>query len=128
MNTPAMTRRQALIASAAGLLSAGPPPSRLSLEGYIWQNLAARAKKPLPEMIDELFATAPYAGFQSIELNDCFFGPLLKDRVIELTRTHKLSMPSVYVGGGCTSVRLPMRPSRAPWKSALSARSSHASL
>ena len=26
-------------------------------------------------------------------------GYLLKDRVMELTRRHKLSMPSVYVGG-----------------------------
>jgi sugar phosphate isomerase/epimerase len=94
-----LTRRQALIATAAGLLSA-KAPSRLSLEGYIWQNLAARAKKPLTEMIGGQFATARSAGFQNIELNDGFFSPQLRERVIGLTRTHKLSMPSVYVGGG----------------------------
>jgi sugar phosphate isomerase/epimerase len=94
-----VTRRQALFAAAATLSAAGKKPSRLSLEGYIWQNYASREKKPLPELIDELFATAPYAGFQNIELNDGFFGPALKDRVVELTRLHKLSMPSVYVGG-----------------------------
>lgn len=100
MTIPAITRRQALITGAAGLLSAaGKGRSRLSLEGYIWQNYASREKKPLPELIGELFATAPYAGFQNIELNDGFFGPSLRDRVIELTRMHKLLMPSVYVGG-----------------------------
>ena len=100
MSIPAITRRQALLATAAaGLLSAAGRASRLSLEGYIWQNLASRAKRPLPEMIDELFAAAPYAGFQNIELNDGFFDPALKDRVIALTRKHELSMPSVYVGG-----------------------------
>src|SRR5436190_6637378 len=100
MTIPAMTRRQAVFTAAAGLVSAaGEGASRLSLEGYIWQNYASREKKPLVELIDELFATAPYAGFQNIELNDGFFGPALKDKVIGLTRTHKLSMPSVYVGG-----------------------------
>src|SRR5258706_11118834 len=100
MTIPSVTRRHALLAGAAGIVSAaGNARSRLSLEGYIWQNYASREKKPLPELIAELFATAPYAGFQNIELNDGFFGPALKDSVIELTRSHKLLMPSVYVGG-----------------------------
>jgi sugar phosphate isomerase/epimerase len=95
-----MTRRGALITGVAGLLSAAEvASSRLSLEGYIRQNVASREKKPLLEMIGELFATAPYAGFRNIELNHGFFTPQLLGRVLELTRAHKLSMPSVYVGG-----------------------------
>jgi sugar phosphate isomerase/epimerase len=86
--------------TTAGVLTAsGKAPSRLSLEGYIWQNYASREKRPLAELLDELFATAPYAGFQNIELNHGFFGPALKDRVLALTRSHRLLMPSVYVGG-----------------------------
>src|SRR5712671_2809839 len=100
MTSSPVTRRQAILAATVALGGAAPRKrSRLSLEGYIWQNYAAREKKPLLELLPELFATAPYAGFQNIELNDGFFGPLLKDRVIELTRSHKLLMPSVYVGG-----------------------------
>jgi sugar phosphate isomerase/epimerase len=97
----AVTRREAILAAAAsaGVLQAAGKPSRLSLEGYIWQNYASREKKPLAELIEELFATAPYAGFQNIELNDGFFSPALRERVVKLTRQHKLSMPSVYVGG-----------------------------
>lgn len=94
-----ITRREAICAAAAGVLRAAEKQSRLSLEGYIWQNYASREKKPLAELIDKLFATAPYGGYKNIELNDGFFSPVLKDRVIELTRRHKLSMPSVYVGG-----------------------------
>src|SRR5437899_1997501 len=85
-SSSSLTRRQALLAGTAGLLSAANKgASRLSLEGYIWQNVASREKKPLAEMIGELFATAPYAGFRNIELNDGFFTPALRDKVIELT-------------------------------------------
>ncbi len=96
-----ITRRQALLGTAAVSLlkAAGKERSRLSLEGYIWQNYASREKKPLVEMLDELFATAPYAGFQNIEVNNGFFTPALKDKVIDLTRRNHLLMPSVYVGG-----------------------------
>src|SRR5260221_6893702 len=92
--------RQAFLTAAAGILSAaGKAHSRLALEGYIWQNYASREKKPLTDLLDELFASAPYAGFQNIELNNGFFTPSLKDRVLELTRSNLLLMPSVYVGG-----------------------------
>jgi inosose dehydratase len=94
-----MTRRQALLTTLAAAAS-GAKRSRLSLEGYIWQNYAAREKKPLAELLEELFATAPYGGYQNIELNNGFFGPATRDKVLELTRKHKLRMPSVYVGGG----------------------------
>jgi len=95
-----ITRRHALLTTTAGLLSAfGKTRSRLSLEGNLWQNYAAREKKPLAELLDELFAGAVYAGFQNIELNHGFFSPALKERVIAVTRSHRLRMPSVYVGG-----------------------------
>jgi len=100
MTIASITRRQVFLAAAGGILSAaGKPPSRLSLEGYIWQNFASREKKPLADLLDELFAGAPYAGFRNIELNNGFFTPALKDRVLELTRVNGLLMPSVYVGG-----------------------------
>jgi inosose dehydratase len=96
-----MTRRQAMAAGCAGLLHAkGRKQSRISLEGYIWQNLAAREKRPLLDMLEHLYAAAARAGFQNIELNHGFFTPALKDRVIELTSANHLMMPSVYVGGG----------------------------
>jgi inosose dehydratase len=95
-----MTRRQALLAGAASVLRAAEPErSRLSFAGYIWQNYAAREKKPIAELLEELFATAPYGGFRNIELSNPFFEPPLQDRVIALTRSNGLSMPSVYVGG-----------------------------
>jgi len=100
MTISQVTRRQALLTATAALgAAARQKRSHLSLEGYIWQNYAAREKKPLLELLPELFATAPYAGFQNIELNDGFFSPSLRDRTIELTRSNKLLMPSVYVGG-----------------------------
>jgi inosose dehydratase len=100
MTRSTFTRRQALLAGSAGLLrAAASKPSRLSLEGYIWQNYASREKKPLADLLEELFAGAPYAGFQNIELNDGFFTPALRDKVIALTRSNRLLMPSVYVGG-----------------------------
>ena len=96
-----ITRRQAVLAGAAGLLmGAGKKPSRLSFAGYIWQNYAAREKRPLAELLDELFATAPYGGFENLELSNPFFEPALKDRVIALTKLNGLAMPSIYVGGG----------------------------
>jgi hypothetical protein len=69
MKTSAITRRQALLGAAAASLlkAAGKERSRLSLEGYIWQNYASREKKPLVEMLDELFATAPYAGSRTLK-------------------------------------------------------------
>ena len=100
MTIPTITRRHALLAGAAGLLAAAEKgKSRLTFAGYIWQNYAAREKKPLAEMLDELFATAPYGGFENIELSNPFFEPALVDRVIALTRSNGLSMPSIYSGG-----------------------------
>ena len=94
------TRRQTILAGGAAILhAANGKMSRLSMEGYIWQNYASREKKPLADLLDDLFAGAVYAGFRNIELNDGFFTPALKDKVIALTASNRLLMPSVYVGG-----------------------------
>lgn len=95
-----VTRRQAILAGGAAILNAADTKvSRLSMEGYIWQNYASREKKPLADLLDDLFAGAVFAGFRNIELNDGFFTPALKERVIALTASNRLLMPSVYVGG-----------------------------
>jgi sugar phosphate isomerase/epimerase len=93
-----MNRRQALAALAAPAFAASPE-SRLSMEGWIWMNLANRAKRPLVDMMDELFASAPAAGFRNIELNDGFFTPVTQAKTLALVDRHQLRMPSVYVGG-----------------------------
>src|SRR5436190_15954732 len=93
-----LTRRTAL-GGIAGLLGA-KEDSRLVMQGYIWMNLANRAKRPLIEMMDELFASAPYGRFRNIELNDGYFVADLKSKTLELLDQHKLRMPAVYVGGG----------------------------
>lgn len=92
-----ITRRGlGLLLSAAAL---GATPSRLSMQGYIWVNLANRAKKPLAGMLPELMPSAPKAGFESIELSDYFFTPELKVVTLEQVERNKLKMPSVYAGG-----------------------------
>lgn len=99
--TWAVTRRQAMLAGAGGLLMAAAPQtaSQLSVAGYIWQQYASRQKKALADVLDEIFAMARNAGFRSVELSDAFFSPALRDRVLKLARSSGLSMPSVYVGG-----------------------------
>lgn len=104
MGLTGISRRgvMAAFAAAAGAWTAGAQGkkgSRLSLEGYIWQNIANRAKRPLAEMMEELFASAPFGGFVNIELNHGFFTAALREQTVALTRRHKLRMPSVYVGG-----------------------------
>jgi sugar phosphate isomerase/epimerase len=89
----------ALTGAALAAAAASGKESRLSMEGYIFMNMANRAKRPLVEMMDELFASAPYGGFRNVELNDGFFTPAVKDKTFALLDQHKLRMPSVYVGG-----------------------------
>lgn len=86
-----------LAAAASAALSSS---KRLSFEGYIWYNMAARAKRPLGEMLEELFASAPFGGYRNIELSTTFLTPQLREQVLGLVRKHKLRMPSVFVGGG----------------------------
>ena len=101
-----MNRRQALFAGAAPIfwtLARGPDSqrssSRLSVEGYIWQQYAERQKKQLADVLDEIFPMARNAGFHNVELNQTFFTPELRSRVERLLRANGLAMPSVYVGG-----------------------------
>jgi hypothetical protein len=101
-----MNRRQALFAGAAPILWTVPnrPPSqrsssRLSVEGYIWQQYAERQLKPLADVLDEIFPMARNAGFHNLELNQIFFTPELPSRVERLLQANDLAMPSVYVGG-----------------------------
>jgi len=95
-----MNRRQLLSALGVASASLAKPASRLSFQGYIWYNMASRARKPLAAMLDEMVATAPYGGYKNVELSTTYFTPDLQERTLELVRRHNLSMPSVYVGGG----------------------------
>jgi inosose dehydratase len=101
-----MNRRQALFAGATPILwtlAKGLPSqrssSRLSVEGYIWQQYAERQNKPLADVLDEIFPMAHNAGFHNVELNQTFFTPELRSHVERLLRANDLAMPSVYVGG-----------------------------
>jgi inosose dehydratase len=100
-----LTRRELILGSAAGLLSlpslaeGRAVHSRMSVEGYIWQQYLAGKKEKLADGLDEIFGMARNAGFHYIELNNGFFTRQLQDRVVELMQSHGLSMPSVYVGG-----------------------------
>jgi inosose dehydratase len=96
-----MTRREWVLLASGGLLcGARNPESRMSAEGYIFQQYAERQKKPLADVIDEVLPMVRNAGFHNVELNPAFFAPELRDRVLSALRSNGLSMPSVYVGGG----------------------------
>ena len=100
-----LTRREVVFATAATFLpfpanrETGSSSSRLSVEGYIWQQYMAGKGKKLGDGLDEIFAMARSSGFHNIELNTGFLTDDLRDRVLELIQTNGLSMPSVYVGG-----------------------------
>lgn len=95
-----MTRRELLFSAAAGSVSfAAQPRMELSVEGYIFQQYAERAKKPLAGMVGEVLPMARAAGFRNIELNPAFFAPEVREQVRLLIRSEGLRMPSVYVGG-----------------------------
>jgi inosose dehydratase len=107
-----LTRREVLFAAAATVLAlpgngeAGPSSSRLSVEGYIWQQYMAGKGKKLGDGLDEIFGMARAAGFHNIELNTGFLTNELRDRVLELIQSNGLSMPSVYVGGAMHDEKL----------------------
>ncbi len=92
-----MTRRQLLLTTP--LLFARSSGSRMSVEGYIFQQYAARQKKPLGDVLSEAFDMAHSAGFHNIELNNAFLSPAIRDKAFGLLKTNQLNMPSVYVGG-----------------------------
>jgi hypothetical protein len=98
----AMKRRDILLMGPAALLGIAAkryPTSRLSVEGYIFQQYAERQHKKLADVLDEIFPMTHQAGFRNIELNQGFLTPELRNRVLELVAANSLRMPSVYVGG-----------------------------
>jgi inosose dehydratase len=94
-----MTRRELLVSAAASSVSFAAPPPGLSVEGYIFQQYAERAGKPLAAVIGDVLPMARAAGFKNIELNPAFFAAGMRDGVLSLVRSQGLMMPSVYVGG-----------------------------
>jgi sugar phosphate isomerase/epimerase len=100
-----LTRREMIVSGAAALLSfasaaeAAPARSRVSVEGYIFEQYVARKKETLADGLDEIFAIILGAGFHYIELNNGFIAPDLRARVLSLIQSNRLSMPSIYVGG-----------------------------
>ncbi|MBV8706463.1 MAG: sugar phosphate isomerase/epimerase [Acidobacteriaceae bacterium] len=95
-----INRRELLLTGiAATLRAAGNSPSRLSMEAFIFQQYAYRQGKKLGNVLDEVIPMARAAGFRNIELNAEFFAPEIRTRTLNLVRSSKLSMPSVYVGG-----------------------------
>ena len=69
------------------------------MEAYIFQQYAAQQHKKLGEVLSEVIPMAGAAGFRNIELNSEFFAPNLRARTLDLVRSSRLAMPSVYVGG-----------------------------
>ena len=100
-----LTRREMIASSAAGLLSlaaiteAAAAPLRMSVEGYIFQQYMAQKKEKLADGLDEIFTTVRDAGFHNLELNNGYFAPEMRERIIDLTESNGLRMPSAYVGG-----------------------------
>jgi inosose dehydratase len=93
------TRRQFAALMTAAAASAKTAFSRLSVESYIFQQYAQRLKKPLADVLDEIFPMAREAGFTNIELNQQFLTENLREKTLGLVRDNGLSMPSVYSGG-----------------------------
>ena len=100
-----LTRREMILSGTAGLLSfasaarAAETHSRMSVEGYIFEQYMAQKKEKLADGLDEIFAMIRGAGFHNIELNNGFITPDLRDRVLSMIQSNGLKMPSVYVGG-----------------------------
>jgi inosose dehydratase len=95
-----MTRRDLLVAMAAGpVAAANHLSSKMSVEGYIFQQYAERLKKPLADVVGEVLPMARSAGFRNVELSPAFFTPDIRERVLSLLQSQGLKMPSVYVGG-----------------------------
>lgn len=101
MRALSLTRRECFLLAASALASrAAGHRSRISAEGYIFEQYAERQKKPLKDVIGEVFPMLREAGFHNVELNPSFFAPDLRDQVLSAVRSNGLAMPSVYAGGG----------------------------
>ncbi len=88
-----------MFAASSSLLAGAAADSRMSVEGYIFQQYAQSRKKPLGDVLSEVFGMAREAGFRDIELNSSFFAPPIREKALALLRSNGLAMPSVYVGG-----------------------------
>ncbi len=95
-----MTRREVLISAiAAAVGTAATSESKMSVEGYIFQQYAEFLKKPLKDVVAEVIPMARAAGFRNIELNPAFFALDMREHTLSLVRSQRLKMPSLYVGG-----------------------------
>lgn len=101
-----LTRREMIASSASGLFAlaaigeVAAAPSRMSVEGYIFQQYMSQKKEKLADGLDEIFAMVRGAGFHNLELNNGgFFAPDVRERIVDLTESNGLRMPSAYVGG-----------------------------
>lgn len=94
-----MTRRELVLGSVAMAAWGAESGSRLSVEGYIFQQYAARQKKSLGEALGEVIPMARAAGFRNVELNQAFFAGEMRAKTLDLLHANGLRMPSVYVGG-----------------------------
>ena len=96
-----LTRREYVLLAASALTTrAESSSSRISAEGYIFQQYAERQKKPLKDVVAEVFPMLREAGFHNVELNPAFFAADTHDPVLTQLHANDLSMPSVYAGGG----------------------------
>lgn len=96
-----MNRREFLGTAIAAAASRAAPlaNSKLSVEGYIFQQYAQRSHQTLESVIPEVLPMARAAGFRNIELNPEFFPPEARERTLSILKAQDLRMPSVYVGG-----------------------------
>lgn len=103
-----MNRREAMFAALLPLLAqaTGSPSSRLSMETYIWDQVAERQHKPLGSVLADVIPMAREAGFRNVELNQGFLTQQLRAPVLRLVKQNGLRLPSAYVGGPMHERRL----------------------
>src|SRR5207248_3953243 len=102
-----MTRRGFFVAATVvSAWSATPKKSKLSVEGYIFEQYAQALKRPLEAVMDQVLPMARAAGFRNIELSSDSFPPEGRERPLSIIRQQGLLMPSLYVGGSSTALSL----------------------
>ena len=103
-----MKRRDFLLGGLAASVEVASQAatSELSVEGYIFQQMAERRKQPLGKLIPEFLATAKAAGFPNVELNPEFFSSAIRAQTLAKLTSLNLRSPSVYVGGAMHSEAL----------------------
>jgi inosose dehydratase len=71
---------------------------RLLGQAYVFQQLAAREKKPLVETVPEIFATLAQAGYRAVELTDAFFAPDTRSATQAALERNRIGLRVVYTG------------------------------